>query len=241
VPELENALVGLAIGETRDVTFDRGEEEPAGQVAVTVKEIKEKVLPPLDDELARAASEFDTLDELRAEIHDRLRAHLEEDVEAQFRAAAADALVRASDVQAAGPLVEARTRELVNGLVRSVERRGIPFETYLSMTNTDPQALLERMRAEAAQSVGRELVLEAVADQLGIDVPDEEVEQLRHSGGFERLREDLRLRAALDRVAAEVKPIAPEVAEAREAIWTPDKEKPKAETKLWTPGSKEHA
>ncbi|HVM16436.1 MAG TPA: trigger factor [Gaiellaceae bacterium] len=259
VEEIEAGVVGMSVGETKELPFELA-DGGSSTVAVTLKDVKEKVLPPLDDELARAASEFDTLDELRAEIHDRLRAHLEEDVEAQFRAAAADALVRASDVQAAGPLVEARTRELVNGLVRSVERRGIPFETYLSMTNTDPQALLERMRAEAAQSVGRELVLEAVADQLGIDVPDEEVEQLvreqtedagedpdevvaqlRHSGGFERLREDLRLRAALDRVAAEVKPIAPEVAEAREAIWTPDKEKPKAETKLWTPGSKEHA
>ena len=116
------------------------------------------------------------------------------------------------------------------------------------------------MQLEAALSVARELVLEAVADKLGIEVSDDEVKQLVreqaesagedadkvidelwHNGRHEDLREDLRLRAALDRVAAEVKPIPIEQAEAREAIWTPDKEKPEQETKLWTPGSKEPA
>jgi trigger factor len=259
VEEIEQGVVGMSPGETKELSFELAEGGSAA-ATVTVKDLKEKVLPPLDDELARAASEFDTLDELRSSIEDRLRERLDDELETQFRAAAADALVRASDVQPAAPLVEARTRELVNGLVRSVERRGIPFDTYLSMTNTDPQALVEGMRAEAARSIARELVLEAVADKLGIDVEDSEVEgvvreqaeggdedveqvleQLRHGGGFERLREDLRLRAALDRVAAEVQPIAAEVAEAREAIWTPEKEKPKTETKLWTPGSKERA
>ncbi len=259
VDEIEAAVVGMTPGETKQVELELAEGRTS-EVEVTLKELKEKVLPPLDDELARGASEFDTLDELRAEVEARLRDRLDEELEAQFRAAAADALVAASDVQAAGPLVEARTRELLNGLVGSVERRGVDFETYLAMTGTDPQELVDRMRTQAAQSVARELVLEAVADRLGLDVPDAAVERivreqaessgddpdevvtrLRDGGGFERLREDLRLRAALDRVAAEVKPIAPELAEARESIWTPDKEKPETETKLWTPGSKEPA
>ena len=259
VEEIEAGVVGMSAGETKELPFELADGS-SSTVELTLKALQEKVLPPLDDDLARAASEFDTLDELRASIEERLREHVDEELEAQFRAAAADALVAASNVQAAGPLVEARTRELVNGLVRSVERRGIAFETYLAMTNTDPQQLVAGLREEARRSVARELVLEAVADKAGIEVTDEEVEgvvreqadaaeddagevisQLRHSGGFERLREDLRLRAALDRVAAEVKPIAPEVHEAREAIWTPDKENQGAETKLWTPGSKEPA
>ena len=60
-------------------------------------------------------------------------------------------------------------------------------------------------------------------------------------GGYERLREDLRLRSALDRLAADVKRIPVELAEARESIWTPEKEKPETSAKLWTPGSKESA
>lgn len=259
VEELEEGVVGMSPGDSKELAFELAEGS-SGTVSIALTDLKEKVLPPADDELARAASEFDTLEELRAAIEARLREQLDEELEAQFRAAAADALVSASDVRAAGPLVDARTRELVEGLVRSVERRGIPFDTYLAMTNTDPQAFVERMRAEAAQAVGRELVLEAVADDLGLEVSDDEVEelvreqaeasgddpdevvaQLRHGGSFERLREDLRLRGALDRVASEVRPIAPEVAEARESIWTPEKEKPRTETKLWTPGSKEPA
>jgi trigger factor len=227
---------------------------------VTVKEIKERILPPLDDELARAASEFDTLDELRSEIEERLRDQIAAELEAAFRAAVADKLVEANDVRASGPLVDARTRELLNGLIAQVERRGIAFETYLAMTGADPNELVARLHAEAAQSVARELVLEAAADKLGVVVTDERIEEivreqseaagedvdevllrLRESGRFEQLRDDLRLRDALDRVAGEVKRIEPELAEAREAIWTPDKEKEKekagAETKLWTPGS----
>jgi trigger factor len=257
VEEVEQALPGMQVGESRSIQFELADES-SSSVDVTVKEIKEKVLPELDDELARAASEFDTLGELRADIESRLRAQIDDEVEAQFRANVADALVAATSLVPAGPLVEARTRELVNGLVRSVERRGIPFDTYLAMSGTEPEALVARMREEATQSVARELVLEAAAEQLGIDVADEQVEELvreqadaaeddadavldelRHTGGFERLREDLRLRDTLDRVAAEVKPIPMEVAQARDAIWTPDKEKPQTETKLWTPGGKE--
>ncbi len=65
--------------------------------------------------------------------------------------------------------------------------------------------------------------------------------KLRESGAYERLREDLRLRAALDRLAADVKRIPVELAEARESIWTPEKDKPETSAKLWTPGSKEPA
>jgi hypothetical protein len=78
------------------------------------------------------------------------------------------------------------------------------------------------------------------AEESGEDV-DEVLAGLRHEGAYERLRDDLRLRAALDRLAADVKPIPVELARARDQLWTPDKEKPQTETKLWTPGSKEPA
>jgi trigger factor len=259
VPEIEHALVGLRPGETREVTFDRG-EQGTGNVKITVKALNEKVLPPVDDELAKSASEFDTLAELRTEIYERLRTRVEEEIETVVRQNAADKLVEASNVQAAGPLVEARARTLLNNLARSLATRGLSLDTYVQLSGTSAEELSSRLRAEAALSVARELVLDAVADKLDIridddvvealireeaeqagDDPDVIVQRMRDEGGFEELREDLRLRAALDRVASEVKRIAPEVAEAREAIWTPEKEKPKTETKLWTPGSKEPA
>jgi trigger factor len=259
VEEVEAALVGASPGETKSVAYELADESSAS-AEITVKEIKAKVLPELDDELARSASEFDTLDELRADIEGRLREHLDAEIENAFRANAVDALVAASKVTPAGPLVESRTRELLTGFIRSLERRGIAPETYLQLTGRTAEQLTASMQMEAALSVARELALDAVADKLGIDVSDEQVKQLVREqaeaagedadeviedlwqhGRHEDLREDLRLREALDRVAAEVKPIPLEQAAARDAIWTPDKEKPETETKLWTPGSKEPA
>jgi trigger factor len=259
VEEIERALTGASQGETKEVEFELADGS-TGTAKVEVKELKEKVLPPLDDELAKAASEFDTLEELRADIERRIQEVLEEEAETQFRSAAVDRLVEASNVQVGGPLVEARTRELLNGLGRSLERRGISAEAYFQLSGQTADQLVERMGAEAALSVARELVLEAVADQLGLEVTDEEIEELIREqaelqgddadeaikqvfsdGRQEALRGDLRLRKALDRVAAEAKRVPVEVARAREEIWTPDKETPKTETKLWTPGSKEPA
>jgi trigger factor len=259
VEEIERALTGASQGETKEVEFELADGS-SGTAKVEVKELKEKVLPPLDDELAKAASEFDTLEELRADIERRIQEVLEEEAETQFRSAAVDRLVEASNVQVGGPLVEARTRELLNGLGRSLERRGISAEAYFQLSGQTADQLVERMGAEAALSVARELVLEAVADQLGLEVTDEEIEELIREqaelqgddadeaikqvfsdGRQEALRGDLRLRKALDRVAAEAKRVPVEVARAREEIWTPDKETPKTETKLWTPGSKEPA
>ena len=259
VEEIERALTGASEGESREVEFETADGGTA-KATVALKEIKEKALPPLDDDLARAASEFDTLDELRTDIEQRIRDVLEDEAETRFRAAAVDMLVEASDVKVGGALVEARTRELLNGLGRSLESRGINAETYLQLTGQTGEQLVQRLSAEAALSVARELVLEAVADQLEVQVddaeieelireqaelaeddPDEAVKQVFDSGRQEVLRSDLRLRKALDRVAGESKRIPAEVARARDEIWTPDKDSPQTETKLWTPGSKEPA
>jgi trigger factor len=260
-PELETALVGVATGASASVDIPVSESETS-PVDVTLNEIHEKVLPPLDDELARKVSEFETLDALRQNIERDLREQLEAELEGQFRTAAVDALVDAAKVDPGGPLVEMRTRELLNSLARSVERRGLSLDAYLAVSGRTPDQLVETLRAEAARSVARELVLEALAERAGIAVPDSEVDelvreqiddnngdedfeatvaQLRETGSYERLREDLRLRAALDRLAGDVKRIPVELAEARESIWTPEKEKPETSAKLWTPGSKEPA
>ena len=256
--QLETALAGASVGDKRSVPIPVSEEETS-IVHATVKEISEKVLPPADDQFARKISEFDTIDELRADLERELREQLEQEIEGAVRAAAVDTLVEAAKVEAGGPLVEARTRELLNGLARSVERRGVSLEQYLSLSGRTPEQLVSTLRAEAAQSVARELVLEAVADEADITISDEEVDalvreqtedasdeeltatlqELRENGGYERLREDLRLRAALDKLASEVKRIPVELARARESIWTPEKEKPATPAKLWTPGSKE--
>jgi trigger factor len=251
--ELEEGLVGMPIGETKTIEAELADGSTA-TIEATVKEIKEKVLPPLDDDLARSTSEFETLAELREDIESRLREALELESEAVFRQEVVRALAAAARAEASGPLVEARARTLLQGLALSLERRGISLDTYLQVTGTSGEDLVERLRAEARESVAGELVLEAAADKLGVTVSDEELEdelraryedadeampQLRESGRWEQERESVRLSRALDRVASEVKRIPADLAAAREKLWTPEKERDQQATTLWTPASKE--
>ena len=254
VEEIERGLRGMSPGETKTITYTAPEGQK--QVEGTLKELKEPVLPPLDDGLARAASEFETLDELRTEIEERLREAIQAELDADFRAGAVDKLVEASNVEVADSLVEARAAELLGGMLRSLERRGLDAETYLRVTGQTADQLRETLRGEARRAISRELVLEVVADKLGVEVsddeikelvreqaeaaeenPDEVIEQLWQAGRHEQLRADLRLKKALDKIVEDVKPIPVELARARESIWTPEKEKPETAAKLWTPGS----
>jgi trigger factor len=259
VEEIERGLRGMSPGETKTIAY-ASPEGATKNAEATLKELKEPVLPPLDDELARSASEFETLAELRTEIEERLREAIQAELDADFRAGAVDKLVEASKVDVADALVEARAAELLNGMLRSLERRGLDAETYLRVTGQTADQLRETLRNEARRAIARELVLEVVADKLAIEVsddevkelvreqaeaaeenPDEVIEQLWQTGRHERLRQDLRLKKALDKIVEDVKPIPVELARARESIWTPEKEKPATPTKLWTPSSKEPA
>jgi trigger factor len=256
LPEIEEQLVGMAAGETKKIELAASGSDGVAPVEATMKEIKEKVLPPLDDDLARSASEFETFAELRADVEQRVREQLDAEAETEFRRHTLDRLIEATNVRVAGPLVDSRTRALLREFDAVLRRSGTTIEGYLAASGDTGENLIARLREQAAASIAGELVLEAVADQLGIDVPDEDVdevfrarfeeadkviEQARTAGIYESERENIRLARALDRVAGEVERIPPEQAAAREAIWTPDKEKPATETKLWTPGSKEPA
>jgi trigger factor len=250
VEEIENALQGLEPGAQREVAYELADGSRR-TATVVLKQLHEKVLPPLDDTLVARTSEFNTIDDLRADVEGRLRAQIEDELEGRFRAAAADELVKATKFTPRGPLVEARTRELLNGLARQLEARGIDARAYFQLTGQTPEVLEQRLREEATQSVARELVLEAVADKLALEVSDDEIRTELHEagesdediaeffeqGGADRVRDDLRLRKALDRVAAEVKPISRELFDTRESIWTPEQEQAPVEQKIWTPGS----
>ena len=244
----------MSAGETKEIDFEIADGTKQA-VTVTVKEIKEKVLPEIDDALG--ARRDGVRDARRAARRTSRPACARRSTRRSRRSSGPTSPTRswrASKVDASGPLVEARTRELLRGLARQVESRGVQLDTYLSMTGQNPDELLQRLHEEATRSVARELVLEAAAEKLGIDVSDEEIEtlvreqaeamgddadetllQLRESGRIETLRDDIRMRNALDRIASEVKRIPRELAEARDALWTPEKENQPTDAKLWTP------
>ena len=141
------------------------------------------MLPPLDDELARAASEFETLEELRASVKERIRTLLEDEVETRFRSDAVDELVKASRVEPAPLVVEVRTRELLNAFLRQLESRGIDPTAYLRMSGISAAELERTLWAEAAHSIARELVLEGAAEKLGIEVDDDDLRTELREGG----------------------------------------------------------
>src|SRR3954464_3227691 len=273
LPEFDEALKGASAGDEVDVEIDFPDdhrpENLAGKHAVfklTVKEVREKQLPELDDDFAVEASEFETLDELRDEIRRRIAAALERRAEDDFRAAAVHAAPQGPPVGGAAEgatialpkeLVHARAHDMWDRLERSLSERGIDPAAYVQMQGKQREELVTDMEDEAKRALKREATLAAVADAEGIEVSDEELlgalgpgegdeapekllQQLRDSGRDDLLRSEVRLRKAADVIADSAKPIAAEQAAARDKLWTPEKEQAEpegAETGLWTPGS----
>jgi trigger factor len=267
----EEQLVGAKAGEEREVevTFP-GEyqaEHLAGKDAVfkvKVKEVREKILPDLDDDFASEASEFDSLEELREDIRGKVAAAMSSRAEEDFRIAAVDAAVDAATVEVPDELVTARATERWERMERQLAGRGMDPNAFLQMQGKTREELIGESKPDAERELKREAVVTAIADAEAIEVSDEEmVEALAHSAEHERttpekllerlrktgrdalIREDIRGRKAIELIAEKAKPIPQQEAEARrekaeaaEEIWTPEKERDKAGG-LWTPGSDE--
>jgi trigger factor len=263
IPGFEEQLKGSNAGDdvTVKVTFpdDYGAEHLAGQdaeFAVSVKEVKAKQLPEVDDALAEEAG-FDTVDELREDISTRLREVEERRIAADFREAALDAAVTAATVEVPEALVDARAGELWDRMLHSLSHQGIDRDSYLRIAQRTEEDLLAEARPDAEQQLRREAVVAAIIEAEGIEASDEEIldalaptaqregttpkkvlERLRSSGRLDDVREEVLARKAIDLVADSAKPIALEQAAAREQIWTPDSEEPAEKpSELWTPGS----
>jgi trigger factor len=259
----EAQLAGASADEQREVkvTFpeDYQAEELAGQDAVfkvDVKEVREKALPELDDDFASEASEFDTLEELRADIGKRVSEALGERAEQDFRVAAVDAAVDAATIEIPEELVTARAAERWERVERQIAGQGMNPDQFLQMQGKTREEVLEESKPDAERELKREAVLAAIAEAEGIEASEEEmVEALEHTAEHERttpekllarlrengrdamVSEDIRVRKAIDVVADSAVPIPLEQAEAREKIWTPEKEKEEEKAELWTPES----
>jgi trigger factor len=265
LPELEKALEGAKPGEERQATVPFPDDYPAKEVAgmsaefdVKVKEVREKELPELDDDFAAESSEFDTLAELREHISGQIREILERQIAERFQQEALDAAVANAKVELPEPVVQARAEEMWRRVERSLERQGIDPQNYLQIQGKTREEMIKEARADAEQALKREAVLEAVAEAEGLEIseedmlealqippghedhghdePDVALRKIRESGREELLKEDLRMRRALELVAEEANPIPLEQAKAREEIWTPEKER-EEKGGLWTPGS----
>jgi trigger factor len=259
LPEFDAGLAGASAGDERtvEVTFP-DEHDLAGKTAsfaITVKEVREKQLPDLDDDFASEASEFDTLDELREDIRSRVAKVIEQRAEAEFREAAVDTVAANAELEIPHDLIHARAHEMWERIERQLAARGIDPGTYAQMQGKDRHDLINDAEEDAERALRREAALAAVAEAEGIDPTDEDLigalgpgdgqnapekllARLKETGRDSMLRDEVRLRMAADVVAESAKPIPKEQADAREAIWTPEKEQEEeAPSELWTPGS----
>jgi trigger factor len=262
VPGFEEQLAGAAAGEQRTVkvTFpdDYGAEDLAGkeaEFAVTVKEVKAKELPEVDDDLAAEAG-FDTLDELRDDIRERLAEGEERRIEAEFREAVLDSAVANATVEVPDALVEARARELWDQMLHSLSHQGISKEMYLQVAGRDEDEIISESKPDADRQLKREAVLAAVVAAEGIEPSEEEVlaaleeaapsertsakkllDRMKSAGRLDAFKAELASRKALDLLAGSATPISVEQARARDKLWTPGRDAEERSQQLWTPGS----
>jgi trigger factor len=175
----------------------------------------------------------------------------------RFRGAVMTALGQLATVEVPPMMVDRRVRDRLEDLARRLQARGIPLDQYLLASGRTIEQAVQELRPEAAKEVREELALRAYADRHDIAVTDEELEafirdeatetkedadravsRLVGAPAGEELREDLRLRTALDHAVANAKAITPQQAEAREKLWTPGSDAEKAEgarSAIWTP------
>jgi trigger factor len=269
IPGFEDGLLGASAGDTRTVALRFPDDYDNGELAgrdasfeVTVKEVKLKELPAVDEDFAIDAG-FDDLDELREDIRARLIEVDEARIETEFRQAALDAAVAGSRVAVTPELIEARAREMWERMLHSLSHRGISREAYLQVVGRQEDEILTEMEADAELALRREAVITAIVAAEGVDPseqelldalaptaeregiePDKLLGQLRGAGRLEEAREDLAARQAIALIAEAAKPIALAQAQAREQLWTPAKAEQaatgatdvaSAPARLWTP------
>ncbi len=181
IPGFEEQLVGAEIGKEVEVNVTFPEnyqaEELKGKAAVfkcTVKEIKEKELPELDDEFASEVSEFDTLAEYKEDIKKNLAEKKEKDAKNQKEDAVIDAIINDSDMEIPDAMIEAQQKQMVDDFAQRIQMQGIKMEQYFQLTGTNYDALLEQVKPQAEKRIKSRLVLEAVVAKENIEASEEE-------------------------------------------------------------------
>jgi trigger factor len=253
----EEQLVGAEAGEERvvEVTFPERHRTWPNQPAtfdVTVKEVKEKRMPELDDDFAIETAGFDSLEDLRKDISERMIEEQGKAIDQEFEEAVLDTVVSQSEIEVPHHLVHERAHELWHQMVQTFERQGLSKEAYIQLAGKDDEEqIIHEAEPEAAQTIRREAVLAAIVAAENIAPSDEEILEairpsaerdgispedllgrLRKADRIERLREELASRQAIDLLVREAKAIGVEEAEEREAG-------ARAREKLWTPGQEE--
>lgn len=226
----EDQLIGKKKGKTCDVnvTFpaEYHADELAGKPAkfvVTIKEVKRNELPELNDEFASEVSDFDTLDEYKADIRKKLQEKKEQDAKVENENNVIEKVVENAQMELPQPMVDTQAREMVENYARRLQSQGLNINDYMKYTGMTPEKLMEQMRPEAEKRIKTRLVLEKVVEVENVEVSDEKLDEqineiaasyklegakLKEMMGErekEQIREDLKVQAAIDLLVEQAK------------------------------------
>lgn len=174
LPELDEHLPGATAGDV--VKFDADLGGAPAQVEVTVKQVQEKVLPPETDEWASEASEFSTLEELREDIRKRMSEVRRAQAMIALRNNTLEALVALVDEEPPEPLVDAEVRQSAEELGNRLDAQGVPLPKYLESMGRTVDELIAQLREQAVPNVKGDLALRAVAEAVGIEPSEAELD-----------------------------------------------------------------
>lgn len=218
VPELDENLAGAKVGDVLEFTAEHPmpDEDPV-DFRILVKDVKEKVLPEADDAFAAEASEFETLEELRADLEQRFASVKKMQATMAVQQKTAEALAELVTEDAPEALVSHEMQQRLEELAMRLQAQGAGIEQYLASTGQDQETFIAELRETAAQGVKVDLALRAVADAEELHVSDDELEveyaavaervgqkvsqvrkQLERNGQVSAVRSDLRTRKALE-------------------------------------------
>ncbi len=227
IPGFEEQLIGAELGKEVEVnvTFptEYHAEELAGKEAVfkcTVKEIKVKELPELDDEFASEVSEFDTMDEYRASVEKKLADKKAADVKNAKENAVIDAIVANAAMEIPAAMIETQQRQMVDDFAQRLQMQGLSMEQYFQFTGMTASAMMDQVKPQAESRIKSSLVLEAIVAAENIEASEEDfnaevakmaeqykmeaaaVEEMLGEGGKKQIMSDLAIAKAVDFVVA---------------------------------------
>jgi trigger factor len=230
-PEVDEQLEGATAGATLsfDATHPDPDEERQLHFELTVKDVKEKVLPELTDEWASEASEFETVAELRASLADRMTRVRKAQAQMAFREKVGEALAALVTDELPEPLISQEMQERLQDLAMRMQAQGIQLDQYLAMTGTEPEAFSQELRDTATAAVKVDLALRAVAEAEGIECTDDDLqadlegvaervgeevdvvrERFERVGQISAVRSDIRKRKALEWLLERAEVLDPE-------------------------------
>lgn len=182
IPGFEEQLVGMKIGEEKEINVKFPEEYHAENLAgkdamfkVKLISIKSKVLPELDDEFAKDVSEFDTLDEYKKDIEKKLKEEKEKQAEADKEAQAIEKLVENTEVNIPDSMIQDQMEQMVEQFNANLSYQGLNIETYCQYVGTTVEAFKETLKPQASKDIKLKLALEYIAKVENITVNDEDI------------------------------------------------------------------